>query len=309
MTNSPILDLVVSERKGVRYLISKIVESTFRNHEDNSWRNTVNSFWRGSVKTYFCLLAAVVLTACTTIYDTPKLSSPSTNDNPVQSSNSNRAVIRLQLAISYLEQDQLATALKELNNSISIDPNLADAYAVRALVYMQMGDDNLAEQDFVKAMSMAPNNPDNINNYGWFLCMNGREQQAMNMFERVIKDRTYTQPVKALNNAGLCSLKMKNDVLAENYFVQSLRLDAKNPTTNLNLARLSYKKQDWTRAQFYINRLIKAEAYNPEIVWLAIKISHKLNDQIAQASLAVQLKRRFPDSNEAELLQRGAFSE
>jgi len=269
----------------------------------------VNSFWRGSVKIYFCLLISVAMAACTTTYDTPKLSSPSTNDNPVQSSNSNRAGIRLQLAISYLEQDQLATALKELNNSISIDPNLADAYAVRALVYMQMRDENLAEQDFLKAMNMAPNNPDNINNYGWFLCMNGREQQAMNMFDRVIKDRTYAQPVKALNNAGLCSLKMKNDALAENYFAQSLRLDAKNPTTNLNLARLSYRKQDWTRAQFYVNRLIKAEAYTPEIMWLAIKISHKLHDQVAQASLAVQLKRRFPDSNEAELLQRGAFSE
>lgn len=269
----------------------------------------MNNFCYGSLRSCVCMCVFAVLTACTTTYDTPKLSSPSTNDNPVQSSGSERAGIRLQLAINYLQQDQLSTALKELNNAISIDPNLTDAYAVRALVYMQMRDDNLAEQDFLRVMNMAPNNPDNINNYGWFLCMSGKEAQAMGMFDRVIKDRSYTQPVKALNNAGLCSLKMKNDALAETYFAESLRLDANNPTTNLNLSRLSYKKQDWTHAKFYINRLIKTEAFTPEILWLAIKIDHKLNDQVSQSSLAVQLKRRFPDSYEYELLQRGAFNE
>jgi type IV pilus assembly protein PilF len=269
----------------------------------------MNNFWFGSFKMYLGVSMFVVLTACSTTYEAPQLSSPSTNDNPVQSSSSDRAKIRLQLAVSYFQQDQLATALKELNNAISMDPDLVDAYAVRALVYMQMRDDGKAEQDFLKVTNMAPNNPDNINNYGWFLCMNGREAQGMAMFDRVIKDRTYTQHVKALNNAGLCSLKMKNDAMAENYFADSLRLDASNPTTNLNLARLSYKKQDWTHAQFYINRLIKAEAFTPEILWLAIQINHKLNDQIAQANLAVQLKQRFPDSHENELLHRGAYNE
>jgi type IV pilus assembly protein PilF len=265
----------------------------------------MNNFWFRSLG----LILFAGITACSTTYDAPLISSPSTNDNPVQSSGADRAKIRLQLAISYFQQDQLSTALKELNNAISMDSDLVDAYAVRALVYMQMRDTSKAEQDFMKVMSMAPNNSDNLNNYGWFLCMNGRESQAMGMFDRVIKDRMYNQPVKALNNAGLCSLLLKNDDLAESYFAQSLRLDANNPTTNLNLARLSYKKQDWTHAQFYIGRLVKAEAYTPEILWLGIKISHKLNDQITQANLAVQLKRRFPDSNENELLQRGAYNE
>lgn len=269
----------------------------------------MNNFWRGRFGAYLFLVMSAILSACTTTYDAPKWSSPSTNDNPVQSSDSERARIRLQLAISYFQQDQLPTSLKEINNALAMDPNLTDAYAVRALVYMQMHDDNLAEQDFLRVLNKAPNNPENINNYAWFLCLNGREKQAMGMFEQVIKDRTYTQPVKALNNAGLCSLKMKNDGLAATYFAQSFRLDANNPTTNLNLAHISYKKQDWKDAQFYVNRLIKAEAYTPEIIWLAIKTSHKLNDRAAESSLAAQLRRRYPDSNEYVLLERGAFDE
>ncbi len=258
---------------------------------------------------WFCLVLSGVLTACKTTYDTPKMISPSADNPQVQTSDPKRAAIRLQLGISYFQQDQLATALKELNTAITIDPTLADAYAVRALVYAQMQENNLAEQDFLKVENLKPGDPDNLNNYGWFLCRSGKEKQAMDLFDRVIQDRTYTQPVKALNNAGLCSLKMKNDVLAESYFSKSIRYDANNPTTNLNLARINYKKHDWVRAQFYINRLIKSESYTAEILWLAVKINHKLNNQIDVDSLSAQLHRRYPDSDEDALSQRGAFDE
>lgn len=248
------------------------------------------------------------ISACTTTNEESKLNKPSA-ESTLHSSDPERAKIRLQLGVSYLQQDQLATALKELNNAISIDPNLTDAYAVRALVHMQMRNDELAEQDFSKVLRMDPNNPENLSNYGWFLCQSGKEKQAVEFFDRAIKDRKYTQPVKALNNAGLCSLKMKDDVAAENYFLQSLRLDANNPTTNLNLARLSYKKHDWTNAQFYINRIVKDEGSTSEIMWLAMKINHQLNDQGAVANLAGRLRSRFPDSSEYALFERGAFDE
>jgi len=255
-----------------------------------------------------CLVMSGILAACKTTYDTPKMISPSA-EGQVQSNDSKRAAIRLQLGISYFQQDQFATALKELNNAIAIDPNMADAYEVRALVHMQMQDNDLAEQDFTKANKLSPNNPDNANNYGWFLCQTGKEKQAMELFDRVIKDRTYTQPVKALNNAGLCSMKMKDFGSAESYFSQSIRFDANNPTTNLNLAKINYKKQEFSRAQFYINRLIKSESYTAEILWLAIRINHRLKDQETVSSLYTQLHKRFPDSDEDALYQRGAYDE
>ena len=249
-----------------------------------------------------------VLGACNTTYDTPRLIPPSA-ESQTQGNDIRRAEIRLQLGISYFQQDQFATALKELNSAIALDPNLSDAYAVRALVYMQTSENELAEQDFQRVTRLVPGSMDNINNYAWFLCQTGRARQAMEMFDRVIRDRSYTQPVKALNNAGLCSLKLKDGALAEAYFSQAVRLDPNNPTTNLNLSRINYKRQDWTRAQFYINRLIKAESYSPEVLWLAIRVSHQLNDQLAVTSLVTQLHRRYPDSEEDVLSQHGAFNE
>ena len=104
-------------------------------------------------------------------------------------------------------------------------------------------------------------------------------------------------------------MKQKNDVLAESYFSQAIRFDVNNVAANYNLSLLAYKKHDWERSRFYINRLIKVESYTPDILWMAIKANHQLNDLNTESSLAVQLRRRFPDSEEADLCQRGAFNE
>ncbi len=267
----------------------------------------MNNSWR---RIFFGVIFCGFLSACTTTYDAPKFTASSASDAPAKVADvQKRASLRLQLGTSYYQQGQYATALKELNSAVAIDPDLSDAYGVRALVYIQMQETKLAEQDFLRVMSLAPNNPDHINNYAWFLCQNGKEKQALEMLDRVIKDRTFTQPVKALNNAGMCSLKLKDDAVADGYFSQVIRFEVNNPIANLNLARLAYKKQDWARAQFNINRLIKAEVYTPEVLWMGIKVSHKLNDVIAESSLVVQLRRRFPDSDEYALFQHGAFDE
>jgi type IV pilus assembly protein PilF len=257
---------------------------------------------------WICLSLAGILAGCTTT-QTTKTISPAADNSQVQANDSKRAAIRLQLAIDYFQQDQLATALKELNNALSIDPNLSQAYSVRALVYMQMQENDLAEQDFQKATRLTPNSSDNDVNYGWFLCQTGREKQGIELFDRVIKDRMYAQPTKALNNAGICSLKLKDATAAESYFMQSVRLDASNPTTNLNLAGINYRRHDYPRAQFYIDRVIKADSYSAEILWLAIRINHRLGDQGSVVALSAQLHKRFPDSDEDALSQRGAYDE
>ncbi|MDP0977479.1 hypothetical protein, partial [Klebsiella pneumoniae] len=50
-----------------------------------------------------------------------------------------RAAIRLQLATQYLEAGQSATALEEIKNAIAIDPSVPNAYHIRALAYMNLG--------------------------------------------------------------------------------------------------------------------------------------------------------------------------
>ncbi|HEV2612349.1 MAG TPA: type IV pilus biogenesis/stability protein PilW, partial [Noviherbaspirillum sp.] len=176
-----------------------------------------------------------------------------------QSEDQKRARIRLQLAIGYYEQRQMNVALDEIKRALQADPNLADAYSVRGLIYMDMGENRLAEDNFLQSIKLAPSNPDLTNNYGWFLCQTGRERQAMSYFESALNNRTYQSPAKALNNAGVCSVKVKDLAAAERYFIRAFQFEPGNPLTNAHLAKLHYDKKDYERARFYIGRVMKAD--------------------------------------------------
>ncbi len=226
-----------------------------------------------------------------------------------QTDGQRRARIRLQLAVGYYEQRQSAVALDEIKQAIAADPNFAEAYSMRALIYMDMGENKLAEENFLQAIKLAPNTPDFSNNYGWFLCQTGREKQSIAYFEAALKSRAYQSPAKALSNAGICSLKLNDKGAAERYFSQAFQYDPGNPSTNTHLARIYFDLRDYERSRFFIGRVMKADVMTPEVLWLAIKIEHKLGDRAAEASLATQLRRRHGGSAEFAAYQRGAFDE
>jgi len=236
----------------------------------------------------------------------PQTELPTSSD---QTDNQKRAQIRLQLAIGYFEQRQLNVALDELKQALAADPNFADAYSVRALVYMDMGETRLADENFQSAMRLSPNNPDLNNNYGWYLCQNERVPQSIAYFDAALKNRAYQSPAKALNNAGVCSLKLKDITAAEQYFVQAFQYEPGNTANNVNLAKIYYDKAEFQRARFHAGRVTKEEGVSAETLWLAIRIEHKLGDRAAELSLATQLKRRHPGSAEYAAFQRGAFNE
>ena len=220
-----------------------------------------------------------------------------------------RAAIRLQLAVGYYERRQLQVALDEIKQALSIYADYAEAYGMRALIYMDMGETRLAEENFTRALGLAPKNPDLSNNYGWFLCQNEQGAKAMPYFEAAFTNRNYQAPAKALNNAGLCSLKMKDRKAAEQHFAKAFQYDPSNPVTNGNLAKIYYDREDYERARFYIKRVIQAEILAADVVWLAIRIEHKRGDREAEMAYATQLRLRHSGSPEYAAYQRGAFDE
>lgn len=262
---------------------------------------TSQRFWIAAV-----LASVVVLAGCA--------SSQSGGGQELQTSSDRtdaqkRAGTHLQLAIDYFEQRQMNVALDEIKQALSAYPDFPDAYSLRALVYMDMGETRLAEDNFRSAMKLAPQNPDLSNNYGWFLCQNGRPAESIAFFEAALKNRAYQSPAKAMNNAGLCSLKLKDNAAAERYFVQAFKYEPGDPSTSTNLARLYYDRRDYERARFYITRVTKADVLTADVLWLAIKIEHKLGDRSVETSLATQLRRRHPKSSEYASYQRGAYDE
>jgi type IV pilus assembly protein PilF len=107
-------------------------------------------------------------------------------------------------------------------------------------------------------------------------------------------------------------LKAKHYDAAERYLLDALRYNPDLAATNAGLARVYYERRDYQRAGFFINRLTaaaKLDTLSADVLWLALRVQHKLGDRTVEASLAAQLRRRFPGSPEFAAFERGVFDE
>jgi type IV pilus assembly protein PilF len=175
-----------------------------------------------------------------------------------------------------------------------------------------MGEIALAESNFQRGLALAPNDANLANNYGTFLCQNGKPEKGVPYFDAALKIRNNPAPERSMINAGTCSIKAKNYDAAERYLLDALRLNPDLGVTNASLARVYFEKRDYTRAGFFINRLTetsKLDTLSAEVLWLAIRIQRKLNDRTAETALVAQLKRQHAISPEYAKWARGAFDE
>jgi type IV pilus assembly protein PilF len=252
----------------------------------------------------------LLLQACktTTTYSTTADSGQSGQPN-VEGDPHRRASARLQLASAYYQKGQMDTAIREANDAARLDPQLAAAYGLLGLIYMDLDQRKQAEANFLKALQIDEKNPDLNNNYGWFLCRSGREPESVKYFDRAASDHLYGTPAMALQNAGICLLQVGDRERAEKYLLRAFEADASSPVAKYQLARLYLNSHRIDRAEFYYELLVKSVDPNAETLWLGVRIAHVKTDARTEQRLAQELRHRFPDSPEAALLNREAFNE
>ena len=220
-----------------------------------------------------------------------------------------RARIRLELASGYYEEGKTEVALDELKQVLAIDPNFADAYNLRGLIYMRLGDNRQAEDSFRRALAINPRDADAAHNYGWLQCTQARYPESERAFQQALANPIYAGRSRTLMALGVCQARAGLLADAERSLSRSYELDAANPITGYNLARILYQKGEYQRAQFYIRRLNNSELANAESLWLGIKVEQRMNDAQAMGQLSDVLRRRFPQSRERLSLDRRAFDE
>lgn len=220
-----------------------------------------------------------------------------------------RARIRLELASNYFENGQTAVALDEVKQALATDPGYADAFNLRGLIYLRLGDFPQADDSFRRALALRGNDANLLHNYGWLLCQQQKYAEADQQFGRALAIPGYNARGKTLMARGLCQSSAGQYAEAEESLLKSYELDAGNPVVGYHLASLLLRRNELTRAQFYIRRLNNSEYANSESFWLGIKVERALGDSVAMRQLADQLRKRFPESRELGAYERGAFNE
>lgn len=216
------------------------------------------------------------------------------------------AKIHTELAAAYYERTQYAVSLQELGVAMKADADYAPAYNARALVRMALHEDDKADADFRRSLQLDGSSSDAHNNYGWFLCQRGREKESIPQFKAALDNPLYSTPEIAYVNLGLCSKKagLMKDV--ENNLQRALILRPEMPEALYGLADWNYSNGNYAVAKSYQARLSQVSPeLNAEQLWLAVRIERKVRDRNSEASYAFQLRNRFPDSPECQLLLQG----
>lgn len=226
---------------------------------------------------------------------------------PPENDQQKRAKVHTELGSLYLLDGRSAIALEEARVALSVDSNYAPAYNLLGLTHMVLGETRLAEENFERALSLVPGDPEINNNFGWFLCQSGRPERSIAHFLRAAENPLYPTPTKPYTNAGICSIRLKNDKAAEDFLLTGLRLSPSNTQALYWLADIAYRQGRFTEARQWTTDIEKMIEPTAEVLWLALRVERKLGDRETEARHALQLRRRFPGSPEHRLLIQGNY--
>lgn len=219
----------------------------------------------------------------------------------------NRARAHTELAVAYYERGSMPIALEELRVATAADSSYAPAHNMLGLVYMELKEFKLAEESFDRALRLSPNDPDINHSYGRFLCNTKREKESVPYFLQAIRNPLYPTPWRSYAAAGVCSMRVGNVKEAEEFFQRALRLDPDEPASLIRLGEIRYRQGKFDEARRLVSRYNKLVTPSAESLWLALRVERKLGERVAEQSYAIQLRRRFPASDEYRALQRGQY--
>ena len=204
------------------------------------------------------------------------------------------AIDQLTLAQESLQAGRLDEAQSRAEAARKADPGSADAYTLLAMIQDQRGNVAQAGTYYAKAAALAPTQGAALNNYGAWLCGNGRPAESLALFDRALADQAYQTPVMALANAGSCALDAGQNVRASRDLTQALQLDPNNPVALAAMALGQFRAGHYLEARAFSERRLAVAPASVKVLQLASQIEQKLGDTAAAARYVQRIGAEFP---------------
>ncbi|MGH8623176.1 MAG: type IV pilus biogenesis/stability protein PilW [Burkholderiales bacterium] len=251
--------------------------------------------------------ACVILSGCASHPADESGLKPATPTTGEETNERMRARIHTELAANYFGIGNVGVALEEVQEALRADRNYGPAYNVAGLVYAQLKEDRLAEESFQRALGINPSDSDAHHNYGMFLCQRKQEREAIRHFMMAVRNPLYSTPDRSYINAGMCARRSGDAAGAAEFFGLALKLRPDQPQALYHMADLSYARGDFAEAKSYLGRFTQVASATAEVLWLGVRVERRLGDRNSEASYALQLRTRFPNSREARALLAGQY--
>lgn len=202
-----------------------------------------------------------------------------------------QAHYNLQLGLAYLKQGNRIKAKHLLLLALQQAPKSVETNAAMAYFFEQTGEVERAELYYKKAIAIAPNHGESLNNYGAFLCRRGDYSQAENYFIQAIDDIRYERTAAAYENAGLCAQAAQDYAKAVIFFSKALEHDPSRSQSLYELLRLTIKlgrtKLSWNN----INHYAVLHANDCNVLSLVANLAHRENKLMIEKNYLKQLKQ------------------
>jgi type IV pilus assembly protein PilF len=219
------------------------------------------------------------------------------------------SALNVQLALGYIERDQLGVAQEKLDKAIEQNPDNVDAYTTLAYLKRKVKEYDQAEDYYLEALDIKSDDPNIHNNYGGLLCQMGRYDDAMVEIRKAYENPFYETPYLAYANAGTCLLDKGDYKQAEKMLRKALRDKPTYAGALLSMAEIGVKTQKYLMARAYIQRYHAVARPTAESLWLQIQSERALGAEEHYLKYARQLLDEFPDSDEAGLLEEMSRNE
>ncbi|WP_269617994.1 type IV pilus biogenesis/stability protein PilW [Zhongshania sp. BJYM1] len=205
----------------------------------------------------------------------------------------------LQLARSYIAQGNWDQAKRHLQYVEAEDKNNPETLEALALVFQNTGELELAEQYYLRSISLAPKASRVRNNYAAFLYARERYQEAATQLEVVVQELLYERRVEAFVNLGRCYMQLEAYSKAEDAFKRAFLMQGDDAAVLMSLAEVYFRMGRYAESQrFYDAYRSKNTAQSAAALWLGIRLADKFDDKNSRASFALALKNLYSKSEE-----------
>jgi type IV pilus assembly protein PilF len=252
-------------------------------------------------KLFFSVLVVLVLAGC---QSNPEYSSNGKKEIKLETNKyiNSPANLYIKLAQAYYAQGDMEIALGHAQNAVAKDSGNPNAHNILALIYQSLGQTSKAEAGFKKALSISPNNPHINNAYGSLMCHQGKLDKALIHYNKTVDHPLYERKWIPLANAGICALRHDNLEVAEEYLRKSLQNNEKFRFSLYNMVKLSVLQENYLMARAFLQRYLEVGPHDSKTLWWGVLSEQHQGDRDTLESYKLQLRARFPDSDEAKLL-------